>query len=71
MTDYHVELIKFPSSKTHEAVTINEDGSATIFLDQNDIKEQQQKSFLHALRHLHKGDFYKESVQMVEAEAHG
>lgn len=71
MIDYHVELIKFPSSKTHEAVTINEDGSATIFLDQNDTKEQQQRRFLHALKHLRKDDFSKMSVQMVEAEAHG
>lgn len=45
MIDYHIELVKFPSTKTHEAVTINEDGSATIFLDQNDTKELQQKDF--------------------------
>lgn len=70
MIDYHVELIKFPSGKTHEAVTINEDGSATIFLDQNDTKEQQQKRFLHALSHLCNGDFCKDSVQKIESEAH-
>lgn len=70
MIDYHVELIKFPSGKTHEAVTINEDGSVTIFLDQNDTKEQQQRRFLHAMKHLHGDDFSKDEVQTVEIEAH-
>ena len=71
MIDYHVELIKFPSGKTHEAVTINEDGSATIFLNKNDTQEMQRKRFFHALQHLRKGDFEKDCVQEIEAGAHG
>ena len=70
MIDYHVELIKFPSGKTHEAVTINEDGSATIFINKNDCKEMQRKRFLHAVNHLKENDFYKDSVQEIESEAH-
>lgn len=70
MIDYHVELIKFPSSKTHEAVTINEDGSATIFINRNDCKEMQRKRFLHVMKHLGRNDFDKKCVQFIEAEAH-
>ena len=69
MIDYHIELISFPSSKTHEAVTINEDGSATIFINKNDCKEMQRARFVHALKHL-RGDFEKETVQEIELEAH-
>lgn len=70
MIDCHVELIKFPSSKTHEAVTINEDGSATIFLNKNDTKELQQRRFLHAMKHLCGNDFEKSDVQEMEFSAH-
>lgn len=70
MIDYHVELIRFPSGKTHEAVTINEDGSATIFLDKNDTKELQRKRFLHAIKHLRGNDFGKNSVEEIETRAH-
>lgn len=70
MIDYHVELIRFPSGKTHEAVTINEDGSATIFLDKNDTKELQRKRFLHAIKHLRGNDFGKSNVQEIESNAH-
>ena len=70
MIDYHVELIKFPSGKTHEAVTINEDGSATIFINKNDCREMQQKRFLHAVKHLTQDDFRKVNVQEIESAAH-
>lgn len=70
MIDYHVELIRFPSGKTHEAVTINEDGSATIFLDKNDTKELQRKRFLHAIKHLRGNDFWKSNVQEIESNVH-
>ena len=69
MIDYHVELIKFPSGKTHEAVTINEDGSATIFINKNDCKEMQRRRFLHAVKHLKGEDFGKDDVQEIEAES--
>lgn len=68
--DYHVELIKFPSGKVHEAVTQNEDGSVTIFLDKNATHEVQSKCFQHALRHIEENDFGKISVQNIEATAH-
>lgn len=69
--DYHVELIAFPSGKVHEAVTLNEDGTFTIFLDKNLTDQAQKERFLHVMRHLIGNDFEKESVQRIEAEAHG
>ncbi|MDE7321832.1 MAG: hypothetical protein K2N73_03720, partial [Lachnospiraceae bacterium] len=68
--DYNVQLIRFPSTKIHEAVTPNEDGSVTIFIDKNITFEAQQKRFLHAMKHLMENDFDKDDVQKIEAEAH-
>lgn len=70
MIDYHVELIGFPSGKVHEAVTLNEDGSYTIFLDKNSTIEAQRKRFLHALKHIKKSDFQKDDIQKIETESH-
>lgn len=69
--DYHVELIAFPSGKVHEAVTPNEDGTFTIFLDEKQSREEQRERFLHVLRHLTGNDFEKTCVQRIESEAHG
>lgn len=68
--DYHVELIDFPSGKVHEAVTPNEDGTFTIFIDKKLTFEAQRERFLHALRHLFGDDFEKYSAQIAELEAH-
>ena len=68
--DYHVELIAFPSGKVHEAVTPNEDGSVTIFLDKNATQETQMKCFEHAIRHLEGDDFFKCDVQSIERNTH-
>lgn len=70
MINFNVKLIKFPSGKVHEAVTENEDGTVTIFLDKNDTHESQQKRFWHVIRHLEGNDFEKYDVQEIEAEAH-
>lgn len=69
--DYHIELIAFPSGKVHEAVTPNEDGSVTIFLDKNTTRESQIKRFLHVMKHLNACDFDRENVQEIEMGAHG
>lgn len=68
--DYTVKLIKFPNGKVKEAVTENEDGSYTIFIDENLSHEEQQKEFLHALSHITGNDFRKEDVQKIERCAH-
>lgn len=69
MIEYHVELIAFPPG-VHEAVTPNEDGSVTIFLDKNSTRESQYERFLHVMRHLQNDDFSRTNVQEIEMSAH-
>ena len=66
MIDYQVRLIKFPPGKAYEAVTLNEDGSYTIFIDRALSREGQQQKFLHALKHILKNDFEKENASLIE-----
>lgn len=68
--DYQIQLINFPSSKVHEAVTLNEDGSFTIFIDKRLTWEAQRERFLHVMKHLYGNDFDKANVQKIELEAH-
>lgn len=68
--DYNVQLISFPSGKIHEAVTPNEDGTVTIFLDKNATTESQRQRFWHVMRHLEGNDFEKDDVQDIESDAH-
>lgn len=70
MIDYQVRLINFPSGKTKEAVTENEDGSFTIFIDESLSKTEQQKLFLHAIRHIVGDDFAKFDANDIECSAH-
>lgn len=71
MIDYQVRLIKFPPGRTKEAVTENEDGSYTIFIEQALSHEEQRKKFLHALSHILGNDFSKDDVHQIERTAHG
>lgn len=68
--DYTVKLIDFPNKKIKEAVTPNADGSFTIFIESSLTKEQQQRSFMHALKHIFGDDFNKEDVEKIERKAH-
>lgn len=54
----------------NEAVTQNEDGSYSVFLDPALSYEMQHEKYDHALRHIRSHDFEKENVQEVEAQAH-
>lgn len=70
LIDYQVQLVKFPPGKINEAVTKNEDGSYTIFIERNLTHEIQKQKLLHALSHILKDDFSKEDVQKLEYIAH-
>ena len=70
MIDYQVRLIKFPRGKTKEAVTENEDGSYTIFIDDALSRYEQQSAFIHALRHIYGNDFDRVDAQSIEYNAH-
>lgn len=71
MIDYQVRLINFPSGSSREAVTENEDGTYTIFIDAALSHEGQQERFYHAMNHITGGDFTKENIQEIEFNAHG
>lgn len=65
--DYQVIVLDMP---TNEAVTVNEDGSYTIFINARLAKEQQIKSYYHAMKHILGEDFEKINVQEIETLAH-
>lgn len=67
--DINVVLWNFPNGG-NEMVLPNEDGSYTIFLNSRLSKEQQQKAYIHALKHLKDDDFQKDDVQSIESNAH-
>ncbi len=70
MTDIYVHLLPFNNPKFHEAVTLNEDGSYTVFINANMASNQIEKAYQHALHHIKNNDFEKDDVQKIEAEAH-
>ena len=70
MIDYQVILINFPNGRTKEAVTENEDGSYTIFIESSLNWEMQQEAFLHAYQHIIGDDFTKDNVDKIEFDAH-
>lgn len=69
MIDYQVRLINFPS-QVKEAVTENEDGTYTIFIDAALSWDEQRKRFIHAMAHILSDDFAHENVQNIEVWAH-
>lgn len=54
----------------NEAITENEDGSFTIFINSNLCDSKKLKSINHAIRHITGRDFEKENVQEIENSAH-
>lgn len=70
MIDYQVRLIDFPEGKAKEAVTENEDGTYTIFIDASLSHEGQQECFLHAMKHINGEDFELTDANKIESDAH-
>lgn len=71
MIDYQVQLTTFPNTKTKEAVSENNDGSYTIFIETSLSKEAQQEAFIHAMKHILGNDFEKINIDTIESNAHG
>ena len=67
--DIIVKLIDFPTS-AKEAVTENEDGSYTIFINAKLTHENQLEAYAHALGHIMGSDFKKENADEIEFIAH-
>lgn len=70
--DVYVQLFDFGRNTcVSEAVTLNDDGSYTVFISARLSTERQRQAVAHALEHINHGDFRKHDVQQIEAEAHG
>ena len=54
----------------NEAITENEDGSFTIFINSNLCDSKRLKAIRHAIRHITGRDFEKADVQEIETSAH-
>lgn len=67
--DVNVILINFPGPE-REAVTHNEDGSYTIFINARLSSEGQLRAYEHAMKHIEEDDFAKNNVQQIEVVAH-
>lgn len=66
--DVNVFLIDM---NNNEAVTHNEDGSYSVFINARLSNDGQLKAYEHAMRHIRESDFQKENVQTIEVAAHG
>lgn len=70
MADLNVQLLNFKSGKAREMVVPNEDGSYTIFINEQLSPEARMDAYNHALHHINHNDFDKYDVQDIEATAH-
>ena len=68
MIDY--QIFYLDGMKTNEAVTENEDGSFTIFVNNNLCESKRLLAIQHAIRHISGNDFWKADVQEIECVAH-
>ena len=69
--DIYIQYLDMKATKVKETVTCNEDGSYTVFLNTRFTTEQLNEAYIHACRHIDRGDFHKESADSIEAYAHG
>ena len=71
MTDeINVYLLDFPTTKGHEMIILNEDGSYTILINSRLDQKSAEKAYIHALSHIYNRDFEKLNVQDIEWSAH-
>ena len=67
MVDAYVYRLKLP---VKEAITPNDDGTYTIYIDNRLDDEHARRVYRHALRHIEMNHFELEDVQRAEREAH-
>lgn len=64
------QIVYLDGMKANEAVTENEDGSFTIFINDALCELKRIKAVQHALEHIGSDDFKKGNVQEIEIAAH-
>lgn len=65
--DYDINVI-FKDLPIPEMVTKNSDDSYTIFINARLSHEEQNKMFVHAVKHITGHDFEKHDVQIIEQQ---
>lgn len=68
MDDIFVYFLPLPG-KVKEAVTMNEDGTYSVFIKESLSPEDKVKAWNHARRHIECLHFEGENVQEIESEA--
>lgn len=68
MIDY--QIFYLDGMKTNEAMTENEDGSYTIFVNENLCEKKRMLAVQHALKHIQGNDFGRLDIQEIESKAH-
>lgn len=67
--DFQVVIMDLNSVK--EAVSQNEDGSFTIFINDSLHPQAKYDAYMHALKHINNNDFFREDeVDYIEFERH-
>lgn len=66
--DYQIFLMD--GMKANEAVTENEDGSYTIFVNNHLSEKKRLLAIQHAFNHIKGNDFEKFDVQKIESKTH-
>lgn len=54
----------------HEMVVPGMENDFTIYLDIKQDQNQRIKSFIHAMKHIDRGDFDEDNVQTIEINNH-
>lgn len=68
MDDIFVYFLPLPG-KVKEAVTMNEDGTYSVFIKESLSPEDKVKAWNHARRHIECLDFENRDVQEIEKDA--
>ena len=71
MDDYRVYLVKLPGT-VHGAIRIDNDGFASIYINEQLSPQAKRAAFLHELWHLRNDDMYNDkSIYEVEGLCQG
>lgn len=69
--DYFVRLVPFPPGPIDGAVTPNDDGTFSIYIDSNADDAHRMAALEHELEHIRRDHFYDDDVpvEIIELEA--
>jgi len=69
--DFSVRLVPFPGYNTDGAITADEDGFISIFINSNVCLSRQLKALRHELEHMVRDDlFSSEPREVIEGRMH-